>query len=554
MRTMLAKKKPGIRNFRRTACMLRCHLALTADLDIWNTAPSVGLEMLLLWFIYTYTIRNTGGNYCMKMISEVNRKSNSRPIKVLQFGEGNFLRAFADYMIDVANEKTNLDAGIVIVKPIPSGNLDTFHIQNNLYTVMLRGLVDGVPSEQTRLITSLQDVVDPYVEYQKYSNYASLESLRFVISNTTEAGIVLDRNDRFEICPPNTYPGKLCKFLFERAQAFDYAEDKGLIILPVELIDDNGIRLKEYVTALALEWNLGEKFLNWLDHSCVFTSSLVDRIVTGAIRDPIERQIVWEKIGYRDDLLVTGEPFGLWVIESPRDLTDELPFSRCGLPVLYTDNQKPYKQRKVRILNGAHTSFVPAAFLCGYDIVLDAMHVPVIKNFMQKTLYDEVIPTLDMPRNDLLSFAEAVTERFENPFIKHRLLDICLNCVSKWRTRCLPSLLVYVERNRSLPVHLAFSLASLMALYHDGYLENGTLVCNRGNGCYFLRDDAVVLQFFADNRCATVKNLVHDFLSSTYFWGQDLTMIPDLEMFVLTNYQDILERGMQVVLKDRFGG
>ena len=355
-----------------------------------------------------------------------------RPVKVLQFGEGNFLRAFVDYMIDIANEKSDFNGSAALVKPIQMGTLfPAFKEQDYRYTVMLRGLVDGQAVEQTRVVTSVSDAVDAYADYARYAEYAKLPSLRFIVSNTTEAGIVLDETDEFSLCPPKSYPGKLTKFLFERAEAFDYAQDKGLIILPVELIDDNGIMLKKCVKALAKQWALGEKFEQWLETACVFTSTLVDRIVTGYPRG--EDQAIWAKLGYQDNLLDTAEPFGLWVIESPRDLSDELPLPQCGLPVIYTDNQKPYKQRKVRILNGAHTSFVPAAFQCGYDIVLDAMNDPMIATFMQKTLYDEVIPTLSLPKADLMAFAEAVTGRFRNPFIKHALLSICLNSVSKWR-------------------------------------------------------------------------------------------------------------------------
>ena len=474
------------------------------------------------------------------------------PVKVLQFGEGNFLRAFVDYMIDIANEKAGFDGGIVLVKPISFGSLESFHQQDCRYTVMLRGLVDDKPTEQTRLITSVVDAVDAYGEYEKYAAYAKEESLRFIVSNTTEAGIVLDESDCFELCPPNTYPGKLCKLLFERAEAFDYATDKGLVILPVELIDDNGIELKRCVKALARLWKLGERFENWLDEACVFTSTLVDRIVTGYPRDEVEA--IWQKLGYEDRLLVTGEPFALWVIESPKDLSDELPLPACGLPVIYTDNQKPYKQRKVRILNGAHTSFVPMAFQCGYDYVLDAMHDPMIKTFMQKTLYDEVIPTLALPREDLMSFAEAVTGRFENPYIKHALLSICLNSVSKWRARCMPSLLGYVEKTGELPARLTFSLASLMSLYHGGQLVDGKLVCQRGSESYTLQDDAAVLSFFEAHNNATPAATVHDFLSNTTFFGQDLTMVEGLEASVAESYQAILSKGMNAVMTDRFGG
>ncbi len=479
-------------------------------------------------------------------------KAPERPVRVLQFGEGNFLRAFVDYMIDIANEKAGFNGSIVLVKPISFGKLDAFHQQDCRYTVMLRGLVDGKPVEMSRGITSVSDAVDAYGEYEKYAVYARLDTLRFIVSNTTEAGIVLDESDRFDLCPPNTYPGKLCKFLYERAEAFGYAADKGLIILPAELIDDNGIALKRCVKALARLWKLGERFEAWLDEACVFTSTLVDRIVTGYPRD--EAEAIWQKLGYEDRLLVTGEPFALWVIESEKDISAELPLPDCGLPVIFTDNQKPYKQRKVRILNGAHTSFVPAAFLCGYDYVLDAMNDGMIRTFMQKTLYDEVIPTLSLPKEDLMAFAEAVTGRFMNPYIKHALLSICLNSVSKWRARCMPSLLGYVEKEHKLPTHLTFSLAALMALYHGGRFKEGTLECLRDGQPYTLRDDAAVLAFFAENGQKSAAELTRMFLSNTGFFGQDLTQVPGLEAAVAAALEDVLARGMRNVMTERFGG
>lgn len=475
-----------------------------------------------------------------------------RPVKVLQFGEGNFLRAFCDWMIDIANEKTDFNGSVALVKPINIGALfPAFKEQDFRYTVLLRGLVDGQPVEQSRVITSVSDAVDCYADYDRYAAYARCETLRYIISNTTEAGIVLDESDDFAACPPRTYPGKLTKFLFERAEAFDYAPDKGLVILPVELIDDNGVALRRCVKALAKAWSLGERFEAWLEEACVFTSTLVDRIVTGYPRG--EAEAIWEKLGYEDNILVTAEPFGLWVIESARDLSEELPLPACGLPVIYTDNQKPYKQRKVRILNGAHTSFVPMAFQCGHDIVLQAMDDALIRNFMQRTLYDEVIPTLTLPKEDLTAFAEAVTGRFANPFIRHRLLDICLNCVSKWRARCLPSLLGYVEKNGALPPHLTFSLAAMMSLYRGGVLgEDGKLRCRRGGEEYVLQDDLAVLKFFAENGETAPAALVNAFLSSEAFFGQDLTAIPGLEAAVAEALADILEKGMKAVVEERF--
>ena len=487
----------------------------------------------------------------MNRLTAANAPAAARPVKVLQFGEGNFLRAFVDYFIDIANEKAGFDGSVVLVKPITFGNLDMFHEQDCRYTVMLRGLVDGEAVEQSRLITSVSDAVDAYGEYEKYAAYARCETLRFIVSNTTEAGIVLKEDDDFAACPPVSFPAKLCKFLYERAVHFDYAQDKGLVMLPVELIDDNGVMLRKCVMALAKIWNLGEKFEQWLDTACVWTSTLVDRIVTGYPRDEV--QGIWEKLGYEDRILVTAEPFGLWVIESDKDISAELPLPQCGLPVIYTDNQKRYKQRKVRILNGAHTSFVPAAFQCGHDIVLEAMNDELILNFMQKTLYDEVIPTLALPKADLMAFAEAVTGRFKNPFIKHALLSICLNSVSKWRARCMPSLLGYVEKTGELPERLTFSLASLMSLYRGGVLVDGKLQCKRGDETYTLQDDAAVLAFFADSHMMTTANQVRAFLSNEDFFGPDLCMVPGLVESVTASLEAIIDKGMRAVMEEKFG-
>ncbi len=489
----------------------------------------------------------------MEKLSASMNQAPQRPIRVLQYGEGNFLRAFVDYMIDIANEKTDFNGSVALVKPIAMGDLfPAFKEQNYRYTVMLRGLVDGEAVEQTRVVTSVADAVDAYQDYEQYAAYAKLDTLRFIVSNTTEAGIVLDESDRIDLCPPNTYPGKLTKLLYERAEHFSYAQDKGLIILTVELIDDNGIMLKQCVKQLSKVWNLGEKFDAWLETACVFTSTLVDRIVTGYPRG--EDQAIWAKLGYEDRILVTAEPFGLWVIESDKDISAELPLPQCGLPVVYTDNQKPYKQRKVRILNGAHTSFVPAAFQCGYDYVLDAMNDPMIARFMQETLYDEVIPTLALPKEDLMSFAEAVTGRFRNPFIKHALLSICLNSVSKWRARCMPSLLGYVDKTGKLPPHLTFSLASLMGLYHGGKLVDSKLECQRDGQTYTLQDDAAVLAFFAATSDQSPARQAEAFLSNEAFFGPDLCKVPGLIESVAASLADILNRGMRTVMTEKFGG
>jgi len=486
----------------------------------------------------------------MELLNTEKTGKKERPVKILQFGEGNFLRAFVDYFIDIANEKGKFDGDIVLVKPIEFGNLDVFHAQDCQYTVCLRGMVDGKPTVIKRVVTSIADAVDAYKEYAKYADYARLDSLRYIVSNTTEAGIVYDSTDRFEAEPPRTYPGKLCKLLYTRYQHFNGAADKGLVMLPVELIDDNGIRLKECVVQFARLWNLGEGFLTWLDEACVFTSTLVDRIVTGYPRDDAEA--LWQEFGYQDNIVVTAEPFGLWVIESAKDISQEFALPDAGLPVIFTDNQKPYKQRKVRILNGAHTSFVLASYLAGNDYVRESMEDALIGEFMHRTIYDEVIPTLDLPMQDLTEFAQAVDSRFQNPYIKHALLAISLNSVSKWKARCLPSLLGYVERKGELPEHLTFSVAALLAFYTGTEIRDKALIGHRDGQEYNIMDDMAVLEFFAANSSRPSEELVSAFLGNRMFFEQDLTQVAGLVDAVTAYLEDIRTLGMRKALEKNF--
>lgn len=486
----------------------------------------------------------------MELLSRSKTGKKERPIRVLQFGEGNFLRGFVDYMIDIANEKGEFDGDIVLVKPIEFGTLDRFRAQECQYTVSLRGIVDGEPTVLNRIVTSVADVVAAHEEYEKYSSYANLDTLRYIVSNTTEAGIVYDESDKLEMNPPKSFPAKLAKFLYERYQYFNGAMDKGLIMLPVELIDDNGIHLKECVLKQADNWKLEEDFKEWVKEACIFTSTLVDRIITGYPRE--EDKKLWEEWGYQDELIVTGEPFALWVIESEKDLRGEFPLDQAGLPVIFTDNQKPYKQRKVRILNGAHTSFVLASYLAGNDTVLESMKDELIYKFMRSTIFDEVIPTLTLPEKDLVDFAEAVTTRFNNPYVKHALLSISLNSVSKWRARCMPSFLGYLEKTGTLPKHLTFSLAALMAFYQGTEIRDKALIGHRNGEEYNIMDDAAVLEFFAANSTKPSNEFAHGFLSNTDFFGQDLTQIAGLEDTVAAYLDEIAGKGMRKTMEDHF--
>lgn len=490
----------------------------------------------------------------METMSSKLAARTSRDVRVLQFGEGNFLRAFVDYMIDIMNERGTFDGSIVLVKPIQFGSLEQFAKQDYNYTVLLRGLKDGAEYVEKRIITSVSDAVDSYGEYDRYAAYAACPTLRFIVSNTTEAGIVYDETDKFELCPPNTYPGKLTKFLYERFKTFDGAMDKGLVMLPVELIDDNGIELHRCVLKQIDNWNLGDEFKNWVEEACIFTSTLVDRIVTGYPRT--EDQKLWEELGYEDRLLDTAEPFALWVIESAKDISDEFPLVKTGLPVIFTDNQKPYKQRKVRILNGAHTSFVLASYMAGNDTVGESMKDADFAEFMRCTIYDEVIPTLDLPKEDLLAFADAVKSRFQNPFIRHELLSIALNSVSKWRARCLPSVVEYYKRNGRTPKHFAFSLAALINFYCSDERGDASLVGHRKvdgkDNTYPIRDDAAVLDFFAANAGKSAADMTEAYFEfeADAFSKLDGAAMADFKAAVAKDLESIRISGVRTAMKE----
>ena len=469
-----------------------------------------------------------------------------RPIRVAQFGEGNFLRAFVDYMLDIANEKGVFDGNITIIKPIPFGSLERFDRQDCLYTVVLRGRADGKTVEDQRLITSVANTVSAPDDPDCLIRLGQLDTLRYIVSNTTEAGIALTGDEQFTDRPAASYPGKLTQLLYARYQYFDGAKDKGLTILPVELIEANGKKLRACVLTLAEKWNLGEGFVEWLNTACRFCSTLVDRIVTGYPGK--DAAGICEKLGYEDELLDVGEPFGLWVVEcdDPEKLAEELPLHKAGLPVIFTDNQKPYRERKVRILNGAHTSSVLAAYLAGEDIVRNMMKRPLTRAYVEQVVYEELLPTVPLPKDEVRAFAEAVMERFENPFIDHALLSISLNSVSKWRARCLPGLKDNVKANGKLPSCLSFSLAALIAFYTPAEKGDGCLTGMRNGEAYTIRDDQPILDFFWENKDVTFeKDFVSRLLAREDFWGENLNDIPGMTDRVADCLNLIKTEGME---------
>ena len=467
------------------------------------------------------------------------------PERVLQFGEGNFLRAFVDCFIDQMNEKAGFDGKVVLVQPIAPGLAKLINDQEGLYTLFLRGRENKEAVNRKRVISCVSRCLNPYEEYKAVLDCAKNPDLRFLVSNTTEAGIVFDPACKADDAPPSSFPGKLTAFLYERFKL----GLPGFIILSCELIDHNGEELKKCVKQYVHLWELGEPFAKWVETENTFCSTLVDRIVTGYPRS--EAADICQKLGYQDNLLDTGEVFGLWVIEGPQSIKDELPFEKAKLPILVVDDHTPYKQRKVRILNGAHTSMVLGAYLAGQDIVRSCMEDPVIHGFMNKAIYDEIIPTLDLPKNELTDFAAAVTERFQNPYIDHSLLSISLNSTSKWKARVMPSLVEYVQRTGSLPKCLTFSFAAYVAFYHNGK-EKGEncLVGKRGENTYEIKDDPWVLGFYYDHRNDDEADIARAVVNNERMWGAQLAALPGFEDAVAQALMRIKAVGMYRAMEE----
>lgn len=487
----------------------------------------------------------------MKTINDViEKKYGNYPEKVLQFGEGNFLRAFVDWMIDKANRDGIYHGSIVLCQPIAQGLKDMINAQDGVYTLAMRGAENGQPVENIEVITSVSRCINPYENYEDLMEIARSADLEVVVSNTTEAGIAYHAGDKLTDRPPVSFPAKVTAFLYERYKAFHGDPEKGLLFLPVELIDNNGAELKRIVLQYAQEWDLGQEFTDWINTANAFTSTLVDRIVTGYPRDEVS--YFEEKLGYKDNIIDTSELFNLWVIEGDKKWADKLPVHKTDANVIWTDDVKPYKKRKVRILNGAHTSTVLAAYLAGFDIVGDFMKDDTVRTFMNNVIYQEVIPTLDLPKEELESFAAAVNDRFANPYIKHKLLDIALNSCSKFNARCLPSLLGYVEEKGVLPKCLTFSLAAFIKFY-QGEWKDGVYTGTRKDGTqYPLRDDESVIRFFADAWSGNdAEGTAAAVLSNKDFWsGKDLTEVPGLKDAVAGYLKEMEEKDIKEIMAE----
>ena len=466
------------------------------------------------------------------------------PEKVLQFGEGNFLRAFVNYWFDVSNEKAGWNGKCVLVQPIAPGLAGLINEQEGLYTLYLRGRENGEKVDKKRVISSVSRCLNPYekADFDAMMEVAVSDDLEYVVSNTTEAGIVYDPACKLDDVPAASFPGKLTQVLYKRWQA----GKPGLVILSCELIDNNGRELLKCVGQYVDQWGLEDGFKKYVNEDCTFCSTLVDRIVPGRVKDAGEAARMEAENGYRDELIDVGEVFGVWNIEGPAWLEEKLPFKKAGLNCPVVPDVTPYKKRKVRILNGAHTGFVLGAYLAGFDIVRDCMQDDTVRGFMNKMLYEEVIPTLPLDKKDLEDFASAVQDRFNNPFVDHELMSISLNSTSKWRARNMPSFLEYVEAKGELPACLTMSFAAYIAFFSNdiqGLTDKG-LVCRRPKGNeYVCSDDRWVLEFYNDHKDDSAEELVHAVMTNERMWGQDLTKVAGFEAAVVSGLKLIREQG-----------
>ncbi len=465
------------------------------------------------------------------------------PERVLQFGEGNFLRCFVDWMFNELNKKANFNGSIVVVQPIEMGMVDMLNAQDGLYTLYLRGLQNGKVENYHETINIISRGLNPYTQFNEFIKTAENPDMRFVISNTTEAGIAYRAEDKASDTPPASYPAKLAVWLYHRYKTFNGDATKGIHIIPCELIDKNAYYLKKHILQLSADWKFEDGFIAWINSACTFSNTLVDRIVPGYPRERITEIIA--ELGYEDKQVVEGEPFHLWVIEAGEELEKELPFPSIGLNVLYVKDVTPYKVRKVRILNGVHTALVPVAYLYGIDTVRESMEDAVVGKFIKDALFDEIIPTLDLPIQELQAFAAAVLERFSNPFIKHLLMSISLNSWAKFETRVLPSLLEFIKRKVSVPKHLSFSLAATIAFYKG----------KRGEESIAIKDDADILELLKNawskynGTDASIKEVVSTVLSYEKNWKFNLNEVVGLNEAVTKHLINIQKSGMKEAIK-----
>lgn len=476
----------------------------------------------------------------MKALNKTTANKTIRPEKVIQFGEGNFLRAFVDWIIFNMNEKTDFNGSVVVVQPIENGMIDMLNGQDCLYHVNLQGLDNGEPVNSLTKIDVISRALNVYTQNDEFMRLAEQPEMRFVISNTTEAGITFDPTCKFTDKPASSYPGKLTQLLYHRYEYFKGDMSKGLIVFPCELIFLNGHKLKECILQYIELWQLGAEFKDWFLHACGVYATLVDRIVPGFPRKEIDE--IKAKLGYDDNMVVQGEFFHLWVIEAPASIADEFPADKAGLNVLFVPSEEPYHERKVTLLNGPHTVLSPVAYLSGINIVRDACQHPVVGKYINKVMCEELMETLNLPKEELQKFAADVLERFVNPFVDHQVTSIMLNSFPKYETRDLPGLKTYLARKGELPKGLVLGLAAIITYYKGGVREDGAEI---------VPNDAPEIMALLKELWATgdTRKVAEGVLAEESIWKSNLNAIPGLTDLVVQYLDSIQSIGMLETLK-----
>ncbi|MDR1756433.1 MAG: tagaturonate reductase [Culturomica sp.] len=476
----------------------------------------------------------------MKELNSNTVEKPELPVKILQFGEGNFLRAFVDWMVDIANEAGVLHHGVAIVQPIENGMAEQLNRQDDLYHVYLEGIREKKPIKEIRLIKCVQDALNPYTEYQKYERYFLSPELEITVSNTTEAGIRYEEGEDIFARPPKSYPGKMTALLYNRFKHFNGAPDKGLTVICCELIENNGSTLHEYVLRHAEANKLGSDFIHWVNHHCRFCDTLVDRIVTGFPRENIDE--IKAGLGYDDNMVIKAEYYHLWAIggKDYKKVQEVFPLDKAGLHVLYMPSIKSFRDKKVRILNGSHTAMVPVGLQMGCETVMDAFNTPMIEQYINTMVEKEVLPMIDEDKAELEAFAAGILERFYNPFLRHLLATISLNSLSKWEARNFPTVLDNFKKAGKTAEYSLFSLAALLVLY-SGKSEVDFTPNDTPEHVAFIRST------WDNNR---IEESVRKIAENRAIWTVDLTEVKPLTGTVAKYAGDILEMGISAALSD----
>ena len=490
----------------------------------------------------------------MKALNKLTAPKAVAPEKIIQFGEGNFLRAFVDWIIWNMNQKTKFNASVAVVQPIDRGMAEWLNGQDCLYHVNLQGRLNGEAINSLERIDVISRALNPYSQNAAFMALADQPEIRFVISNTTEAGITFDPACKFTDAPASSYPGKLVQLLYRRYKTFEGDPKKGLILMPCELIFLNGHHLKDCIRKYIELWKDDfaadyEGFKEWFEKYNYVCATLVDRIVPGFPRKDIAA--IQEKVGYADNLVVQAEIFHLWVIEKPENMSieqlrEEFPAEKAGLHVLIAESEKPYHERKVTLLNGPHTVLSPVAYLSGINIVRDACNDPVVGKYIHKVQFEELMETLNLPMDELRQFASDVLERFNNPYVDHQVTSIMLNSFPKFETRDLPGLKTYLERKGELPKGLVLGLAAIITYYKGG---------TRADGAPIQPNDAQEIMDLLQQLWATgcTRKVAEGVLGATdIIWKeskQNLNEVPGLTDMVVSFLDSIQEKGMLETVK-----